>query len=414
VASFELLESRLCLATNGLSAAYFNNTDFTGRTVQRVDSTLHFDWGRHRSPAPRIGGTTFSVRWTGLLKSPATRTVNFTLRSNDGVRFWLNGKLLIDDWAKDVRRTRKASMSLSAGELYDLRIEHVTYTQNAAIDLKWDAANARLANIPPQRLFAYDTRLAAIGDYGMGTATEYATAAMVRRWLPDFIITVGDNNYPDGEASTIDTNIGKPYHAWIGAYQGAFGSGSSVNRFFPSLGNHDWGSSAARPYFDYFTLPGNERYYDFVRGPIHFFVLDSDPGEPDGVEADSIQGQWLKDALAGSDSLYNVVYFHHPPFSSGDEHGPTEYMQWPFRQWGADVVLSGHDHNYERLIKNGLTYVVNGAGAKPRRRGNRDPGSVFFDASDTGGLLIQANELAITFQYQLKSGRVIDHFAVRA
>ena len=59
--------------------------------------------------------------------------------------------------------------------------------------------------------------------------------------------------------------------------------------------------SSGKPYFDYFTLPGNERYYDFTWGPVHLFALDDIESEPDGVGASSIQAQWLKAGLAGVD-----------------------------------------------------------------------------------------------------------------
>jgi len=110
-------------------------------------------------------------------------------------------------------------------------------------------------------------------------------------------VTTGDNNYPLGSSSTIDSNIGKYYRSFIYPYVGTYGSGSTYNRFFPSLGNHDMDTSIGGPYTDYFSLPGNERYYDFVKGPVHFFILDSDPREPDGVASNSIQAQWLQSRL---------------------------------------------------------------------------------------------------------------------
>ena len=131
-------------------------------------------------------------------------------------------------------------------------------------------------------------RFAVIGDYGAGGPSEADVAALVKSWNPDFVITVGDNNYDEGEASTIDTNIGQYYHDFIFPYQGTYGAGATVNRFFPSLGNHDWETTVGglpQPYLDYFTLPGNERYYEFTWGPVHFMAIDSDGGEPDGSAA---------------------------------------------------------------------------------------------------------------------------------
>ena len=121
-------------------------------------------------------------------------------------------------------------------------------------------------------------RFAVIGDFGSDNQSELDVSNLVKSWNPDFIVTVGDNNYPYGEASTIDQNIGKYYHDFIYPYAGGYGAGATTNRFFPALGNHDWGDgfiwpSTVQPYTDYFTLPGNERYYDFARGPVHFFAL---------------------------------------------------------------------------------------------------------------------------------------------
>ena len=89
-------------------------------------------------------------------------------------------------------------------------------------------------------------RFAVIGDYGTGLQDEGDVAALVDNWQPDFVITTGDNNYPSGASETIDAHIGQFYHAYIYPYLGTFSPGADVNRFFPSLGNHDWDTSAAQ------------------------------------------------------------------------------------------------------------------------------------------------------------------------
>lgn len=202
---------------------------------------------------------------------------------------------------------------------------------------------------------------AVIGDYGSGDQYEAGVAALVASWNVDLILTVGDNNLPNGEAETIDANIGQFYSDYIHPYQGSYGPGASQNRFFPTLGNHDWWPSGTGPYLDYFTLPGNERYYQFTRGPVQFFALDSSRHEPDGRTPGSTQAQWLQQQMAQSTSDWQVVYFHEPPFSSSS-HGDLPEMDWPFKEWGVDLVLSGHEHNYERLEYKGLTYVIDGLG----------------------------------------------------
>ncbi|HEX3694983.1 MAG TPA: metallophosphoesterase [Polyangia bacterium] len=254
------------------------------------------------------------------------------------------------------------------------------------------------------------TRFAVIGDYGSGGPAELAVAALVKGWRPAFVITTGDNNYPRGEAETIDANIGAAYHEFIAPYFGHFGCGGDRNRFFPSLGNHDWQSDGAQPYLDYFTLPGNERYYDVVWGDVHLFALDSDPREPDGIDAGSIQAIWLRRALAGSTARWNVVYMHHPPYSSGP-HGSSQTARWPYKDWGASLVLAGHDHIYERLTVDGLPYVVNGlGGASFYPLGTPLPESQRRFTGAAGALLIDADATALHARFVAADGRAVDEW----
>jgi hypothetical protein len=257
-------------------------------------------------------------------------------------------------------------------------------------------------------------RFAVIGDYGAATLGEALVANAIRTWNPDFIITTGDNNYPSGEAVTLDRNVGFYYRDFIYPYLGNYGPGATTNRFFPSLGNHDWVAPGAQPYLDYFTLPGNERYYDFVWGPVHLFAVDSDPHEPDGIDSASVQARWLQGRLAASTAPWKLVYLHHPPYSSG-WHGPTPALQWPYRQWGATAVLAGHDHTYERLLVDGFPYFVNGLGGNsPYDFAAPQPGSQVRYNGDYGAMLVQATAAAITFQFVTHGGQVVDSYTLTA
>lgn len=253
-------------------------------------------------------------------------------------------------------------------------------------------------------------RFAVIGDYGQGGQGAADVAALVKSWAPDFIITTGDNNYPSGSRETIDKNVGQFYHEYIYPYKGEYGPGGDVNRFFPTLGNHDWDSEGAQPYLDYFSLPGNERYYDFVWGPVHLFALDGDSREPDGVGSSSIQAAWLRERLAASRVPWQVVYTHQSPYSSGT-HGSVSWMRWPFQEWGADVLLSGHDHSYERIHLNGFPYIVNGLGGGPIYSFESDvKGSHFRYNLDYGAMLVEADEQRLYFQFINRKHQVIDTF----
>jgi hypothetical protein len=274
---------------------------------------------------------------------------------------------------------------------------------------------ASASNEPPPRPAPPSTRpvtFAVIGDFGAAGENEGKVADLVRARDPDFIITTGDNNYPDGAAETIDANIGQYFYDFIAPYRGTYGEGAKHNRFFPSLGNHDWRAPGAAPYLDYFELPDNERYYDVVRGSVHLFAIDSDPHEPDGIDAGSIQAQWLKAELARSSAPWKVVYFHHPPYSSGS-HGPTLAMRWPFREWGASIVYAGHDHHYERLLVEGFPYVVNGVGGKELYPlGFRPPESLSGFDDVHGAVFVEATERRFASRFTSTDGATLDELVL--
>lgn len=259
------------------------------------------------------------------------------------------------------------------------------------------------------------TRFAVIGDYGMDGPNEKAVADLVKQWRPEFIVTVGDNNYQEGEAETIDENIGKYYHQYIYPYKGEYGSGADKARFFPILGNHDWRTEGAEPYLQYFDLPGNKRYYDFKWGPVHFFALDSDKHEPDGIDVNSKQAMWLKEQLKNSKSPYKVVLLHHPPYSSG-HHRSTAEVQWPYKQWGANLVLSGHDHDYQHMVVDGLTYIVNGVGGQKLRKPFEHPpipGTRKRIHDHFGALFCKATATELACDFVNVQGKKMDGFTIK-
>lgn len=267
---------------------------------------------------------------------------------------------------------------------------------------------------------------AVIGDYGVNNGDELAVSKLVKSQNPDFIVTVGDNTY--GSRSPDDA-IGKYYSDYIGSYKGSYGDGSETNRFFPALGDHDWTDGGGiRAYLDYFTLPrsssGNERYYDFVQGPVHFFVLDSDEREPDGRTANSDQARWLEAGLRSSDTPWQIVVTHNPPYSSGNRHGPEPALRWSYEEWGADAVLSGDEHSYERLIKdaNGdgdtIPYFVNGLGGARTYSFDStiDPDSAKRYSADHGSMLVKADDTQLTFELWsiANGGSLIDTYSVKS
>lgn len=254
---------------------------------------------------------------------------------------------------------------------------------------------------------------AVVGDYGLVDGNAQAVATLVKGWRPDFVVTLGDNDYSTDPSGALDEHVGRYYHEFIAPYTGRYGAGADINRFFPTLGNHDWDKADGKPYLDFFTLPGNERYYDVTWGPVRVFALNSDPREPDGVTADSTQGRWLQARLAASTACWNLVVAHHPPFSSGI-HGSNLWMQWPFAEWGADATLSGHDHTYERIVRDGFPYFVNGlGGAPPYPFLLPVGGSEARHTAIHGAMRVTATRDSITYEFITVDGTVIDRYTQR-
>jgi len=121
----------------GLLGEYFNNKDLSGEpTVRRIDTSVDFNWGGDR-PAPAIGSDNFSVRWTGKLIPEKTGEYLLGTMTDDGVRLYLDGKLLIDDWFDHATVTRSATVRLEAGRIYDIRIEYYEHGGEAVAKLCW-------------------------------------------------------------------------------------------------------------------------------------------------------------------------------------------------------------------------------------------------------------------------------------
>lgn len=184
--------------------------------------------------------------------------------------------------------------------------------------------------------------LLAAGDIARcGEPGAAATAALLRD-RPGTVATLGDNAYRVGS----EQQFAECYDPTWGAEKG---------RTRPALGNHDYGAREAKGYFDYFGDAAGERgagYYSYDLGTWHVAVLNSNCGEVGGCETGSPQERWLRADLAAHPAACTLAYWHHPLFSSGKEHGGEPEMGpiWEtLGEAGADVVLSGHEHNYERF-----------------------------------------------------------------
>jgi beta-glucosidase len=121
----------------GFRAEYFNNQDLKGEPATvRTDARINFDWGRYK-PTPQVSENNFSVRWTGKLIPPESGLYQLGATADDGVRLYLDGKLLVDAWASNPTKTVTKEVSLEAGHAYDIRMEYFQYNREAIAKLVW-------------------------------------------------------------------------------------------------------------------------------------------------------------------------------------------------------------------------------------------------------------------------------------
>lgn len=239
--------------------------------------------------------------------------------------------------------------------------------------------------------------VAVIGDFGSGTAGERRVAELVAAARPVAIVTTGDNLYDD-----------RGYPALVGDYYGAW---VKAHAFLPAVGNHDHalGIAAFDDYFDYLA---GRHVYAFGRGGMRFFVLDSQTAL-DSPIAMARQRAWLKRSLLASKARWKVVVLHHPPYSSG-AHGSSAEFRWPYAAWDADLVLAGHDHDYERVVADRMTFVVDGAGGQDLRPfGPMVRGSRAGTDADFGALFLTATERSLTGEFWSATGTLVDRFVLK-
>src|SRR5688572_2748261 len=197
-------------------------------------------------------------------------------------------------------------------------------------------------------------KFAVMGDTGTGSSKQQEVADKMVQYYSafpyEFVLMLGDNMYGGESAKDYETKFSEPYKLLL----------NKQVKFYAALGNHD--QNLQKNYVN-FNMNGKE-YYRIKQGNVAFYALNSN-------YMDKKQVQWLNDELAKDTSDWKVAYMHHPPYSSGSKHGSDkqlrEVIEPIFVKYGMNVVLTGHDHFYERIIpQKGIYYFVSGAGGKLR------------------------------------------------
>ena len=241
-------------------------------------------------------------------------------------------------------------------------------------------------------------KFAAIGDTGTGGKGQQEVAdTMIRYWQAypfEFVLMMGDNMYGGESPKDFEEKFSDVYKPLL----------DGKVKFYASLGNHDLSLQAN---YENFNMNGKE-YYRFKKGNVAFYALNS-------TYVDQKQVKWLQEQLAADTSEWKVCFFHHSPYSSAKSHGSDDELRKVlepiFVQYGVNMVITGHDHVYERIKpQQGIYYFVSGAGGK-LRKGDINRSSPLTDKAydvDLSFMLFEVVDDQMYFQAISRTGETID------
>lgn len=241
-------------------------------------------------------------------------------------------------------------------------------------------------------------RFAVIGDNGTGEKPEYEIADEMEAYRKavnyDFVLMMGDNIYGRHRASDFERKFETPYKPLLDAGV----------KFYACLGNHD---DAGETFYKPFNMNG-QRYYSFKKSDVQFFALDSN-------YMDATQLDWIQQQLSSSNAKWKIAYFHHPLYSDGRFHGPDvdlrNQLMPIFEKNGVNVVMSGHEHIYERFKPEGGIYFFVLGNSGELRYGNLRKGSTImasgFD-TDRTFMVVEISGDKLYFQTISRTGQTVD------
>jgi acid phosphatase type 7 len=269
-------------------------------------------------------------------------------------------------------------------------------------------------------------RVVALGDmvcdladpHSSGSDPNYCqdakTAKVTERQHPDALLLLGDLQYSDGAPSKFTNAFDKNWQAF-------------KNITYPTPGNHEYATPNAAGYYAYFkdgTKEASQPYYTFNLGGWQLFSLNSNCNDVGGCGAESAQVQWLETELSKSKARCTLAFWHHPRFTSGkyardvNSRGRSEQLWATLASHKADVVLSGHDHLYERFAPqtaageadtDGMRqFVVGTGGASLYKRVAATPNSEKVVDDSFGMLLLELFQQAYKWEFKNTDGQVLD------
>jgi len=241
-------------------------------------------------------------------------------------------------------------------------------------------------------------KFAIIGDTGTGSSKQQDIADFMVRYREifpyEFVLLLGDNLYGTETPADYKKKFSDVYQKLL----------DNKIKFYATLGNHD---EPNERFYEDFNMNGKE-YYRFSKGNVAFYSLNSN-------YMDKKQLEWLESELAKDTAEWKIAFCHHPPYSSGSKHGSDkslrEVVEPLFVKYGVNVVLTGHDHFYERIKpQKGIYYFVSGAGGKLREGNVKEKSPLtdnYFDR-DMSFMLVEIAKDQMYFQAISRTGETVD------
>jgi 3',5'-cyclic AMP phosphodiesterase CpdA len=357
---------------------------------------------------PNEHGRLSATRTGTLIDPPATRTrANEELELDCGVAAWRTGEHAVlrspymqqvrSDgaaivWTSSASRPERVTIEAAGGgesrllegkeqattflagaHQYAVEIEGLVPATTYCYSLVDDAGVVRgpigFRTAPPPSDTPVDFLV--FGDSGSGDPDQWALRQQMDTVPIDLIVHLGDLAYPSGTLQQYEDYVFNVYEELFESFP-----------FFPASGNHDYETADAGPFREVFMMPenggneGHERWYSFDWGPIHFVALDTEV-------MSQTQAEWLDRDLGSTELPWTIVFAHRPPYSSGS-HGEDMAMRGMFGpifdRHDVPLVLTGHDHHYERTDAiQGTTYFVSGGGGSSSRKPTANPYTAFAE-----------------------------------
>lgn len=341
----------------------------TGVTEPITGVTLRLHVNDVASAASSSGGTWALTSDTGWSETKVTWLQQPAI---DGVSIGTLGPVAPDSWVDlDLTGaiTDNGTYSIGGLSISPDGADYGSRESSFAPELVITTGSSATPSVP-----SGDPVLVGAGDIANSGSGDSATAALIGELPSATVFTTGDNAYPDGTISNFATYYGPTW-------------GLFTSRTRPAPGNHEYHTGGAAGYFDYFGAqagPEGRGYYSYDLGDWHVVSLDSEIS----MAAGSAQETWLRADLAASSQPCTMAYWHKPLFTSGAEHGPDTATRPLFQalyDHDAEVVVNGHNHQYERFAP------MTPHGVRDSARGIREFVAGTGGASQTGFGTVQPN-----------------------